>query len=332
MPYEPAAGPTAAPDIWLIPVALPYRLRFVNCYAARDPDGAWTLIDTGLNSSEQSAQTWFDAFRTLGLRYTRDVRQVLLTHMHPDHFGMAGLLQQATHTTVFISPRDREAARVSWMEREGRHEVLRRWFMGCGAPEPLAADIAAHADLTAQGTEPHPTRLRDLDMETPITFGGRTWRIIAAPGHSDGHVMFFSGADGVLLAGDHVLNRITPNIGRWPDADPSPLRRYLASLDDVLDLPVRLALTGHYEPVEDWRGRIFEIQAHHAHRLSWMADAVGQGATVMDVAGRVFELARLDRHELRFALAETLAHLEYLEEDGALAQESRYGMRWFRPS
>ncbi|MBW4437410.1 MAG: MBL fold metallo-hydrolase [Pleurocapsa minor GSE-CHR-MK-17-07R] len=332
MPYEPVIGPTSATDITLVPIALPYRLRWVNCYAARHTDGSWTLIDTGLNHSETSIQTWLQAFHALEIRHARDIRQVLLTHMHPDHFGMAGLLQQLSHTTVFISARDREAARIAWMEREGRSEVMKRWFVGCGADTPLATEIAAYADITAQATEPHPTRLRDLDIAAPITFGGRSWRIIETPGHSDGHVMFFSEADGVLLAGDHVLNRITPNIGLWPDGDASPLRRYLASLDSLLDLPVRLALTGHFEPIEDWRGRIYEIQAHHAHRLSWMADEAGSGATVYDVARKVFDMESLDIHQMRFALAETLAHLEFLAESGELVQEQRYGQRWFRPA
>ena len=108
--------------------------------------------------------------------------------------------------------------------------------------------------------------------------------------------------------------KITPNIGLWPESDPHPLQRFLASLNEVRSLDVRLALPGHRALITDWRGRIDEIIAHHEERLERTLDAVGSGATAYQIAGQLFDFQRLSVHEMRFALVEALAHLDYLIE------------------
>jgi glyoxylase-like metal-dependent hydrolase (beta-lactamase superfamily II) len=102
---------------------------------------------------------------------------------------------------------------------------------------------------------------------TAITLAGRRCEILHAPGHAEGQIIFYAPAERLLLCGDHVLQRITPNIGYWPLSQPNPLGRYLASLRSLLALDVALALPGHHGAITDWRGRLHELLAHHDDRL-----------------------------------------------------------------
>ncbi len=148
--------------------------------------------------------------------------------------------------------------------------------------------------------------------------GGRSFRAIHAPGHADGQLVFYSAAERLLLCGDQVLLRISPNIGVWPSTQGDPLANYLGSLTELAELEVALALPGHHGPITTWQARIAELKAHHAQRLEAMMAAVQDGATALEVSYRVFNYDRFSTHEVRFAVAETLAHLEYLAEQGRL--------------
>jgi glyoxylase-like metal-dependent hydrolase (beta-lactamase superfamily II) len=129
-----------------------------------------------------------------------------------------------------------------------------------------------------------------------------------------------------LLAGDQVLAKITPNIGLWPLSEPDPLGRYLTSLQQLTNLEVQLALPGHRDLITDWPGRIAEIQQHHTSRLEEMLALIdGNGATAYQVCTQVFG-ANLSMHEIRFAVAETLSHLEYLVKQGQVQREE--GQVW----
>jgi glyoxylase-like metal-dependent hydrolase (beta-lactamase superfamily II) len=142
------------------------------------------------------------------------------------------------------------------------------------------------------------------------------------PGHSDYHFVLHDERRRLLFAGDHLLLEITPNIGLWTYTAPRPLRRYLDSIASLRDLDVDLVFPGHGPLFHDLEGRVDELLAHHEERLSVMLAALdGKPATPFEVARRVFPEDLTD-HQLRFALAETLAHLEHLEWDGYVEQVS----------
>jgi glyoxylase-like metal-dependent hydrolase (beta-lactamase superfamily II) len=122
--------------------------------------------------------------------------------------------------------------------------------------------------------------------------------------------------------------KITPNIGVWPEGDPDPLGRFLASLHDLKRLDVRLALPGHKSLITDWAGRVDELLAHHETRLAHTLAAVEGGATVYETARRIFDSGAFSPHEWRFALAETLAHLDYLERRGKVRRQDADMLRF----
>jgi glyoxylase-like metal-dependent hydrolase (beta-lactamase superfamily II) len=133
--------------------------------------------------------------------------------------------------------------------------------------------------------------------------------------------MFYDESDKLLLSGDHVLMKITPNVGLWANSDPNPLGQFLASLQQVREYDVRLALPGHKWLIEDWQGRIDELIQHHEVRLDHILAAIDSGYHIpYDIAGHIFPTERFTVHEWRFAVAETFAHLEYLRQRDKITQ------------
>ena len=143
------------------------------------------------------------------------------------------------------------------------------------------------------------------------------WDVLHLPGHADGHLALLR--DGVLVAGDAILDGITPTVGRYPSGEPDPLRVYLLSLERVAALEPRVAFAGHGAPVGDPAARAREIVAHHGERLELTLRALDRGPrTAAEVAVALFG-AGLAVSQRRFAVAEALAHLEHLVEHGRAA-------------
>jgi glyoxylase-like metal-dependent hydrolase (beta-lactamase superfamily II) len=308
-----------APGIYQIRLPLPFALNHVNCYLLQEDEG-WTLVDTGLNWPE-GQRTWRAVFVELQIGFG-DIRRIVLTHMHPDHFGLAGWFQAKIGQAIWLSPREAELAQTVWVENGWRPECIAAYWRMGGITPAVAEVVSVQTAALRVATLPHPTRIKPIEAGESITMGGRVWRAIHAPGHSDGQLIFYDAADRLLLSGDQVLLKITPNIGLWPSTEPEPLARYLASLDDLAKLDVRLALPGHRQTVLQWCERIEELRAHHAVRLTHAYDAVGsEGATALEVSRHLFDFDRFSRHEVRFAIAEALAHLEYLMNLGELTYE-----------
>ncbi|MCL4861287.1 MAG: MBL fold metallo-hydrolase [Caldilineaceae bacterium] len=297
-----------AEHIYQVRLPLPFRLDHVNCYALRDDDG-WTLVDAGLHWPDAEA-AWRAAWAELDLQ-PRQIRRMILTHAHPDHFGMAGWVQAQSSAPVYLAAEEETFARRMWMAPAMEVAASAQHWRSAGAPEDVIQRMEAQTDHLQRMTLPHPTALATIEAGITVQMGGRKWQAIHAPGHSEGQLLFYAASDRLLLCGDHVLMKITPHIGLWPTSAPDPLGRYLASLDALAGLEVQLALPGHRHAIHDWPGRIAELQQHHAERLTTMAESA-DGATAFQVMERAFPAGLLSEHELRFALAETLAHLEHL--------------------
>jgi glyoxylase-like metal-dependent hydrolase (beta-lactamase superfamily II) len=324
-PYIPIAD-----DLCQVRIPLPFALNLVNCYLLRGDDG-WTVFDTGINTPA-GRETWQAAFDALGLRFG-DIRQIVLTHTHPDHYGLAGWMQSNAQTQgatppVLMSAREAQIADITWVQG-GRYEVIADFMAACGLPPEQVTPVANGVMTTREMTLPHPTLTGTLNAGDRLNAGKRRFEILHAPGHSDGQLLFYDPADKLILSGDQVLLKITPNIGLWPDTDPDPLARFLASLDELLQLDVRLALPGHKGLISDWSGRLRELQQHHADRLALTLQACAEGATIYEASLHIFQPGHFSHHEWRFAMVEAHAHLEYLRARGKLRREDN-GVRRYR--
>lgn len=310
-----------ADDIYQLQVPLPFALNIVNCYLLRGSQG-WTIVDCGINTPA-GREIWQDAFTALKMR-PRDIEKIVLTHVHPDHFGLSGWLQalalaDGRAVNVYTSPREDQQATWVWRAETINFE---RWLLKNGMPPAMARDVDHSMGDTHTMTLPHPAQMLHIEPNTMVTLGDRQFRTIHAPGHSDGQMLFYDADDRLILSGDHVLMKITPNIGLWEHTDPNPLGAFLQSLTQLQTLDVRLALSGHKKLVEDWAGRIGELIGHHHERLDHTREALASGAnTPYDVTMHIFKPERFTAHEWRFAIAESLAHLDYLQTSGEVVFE-----------
>ncbi|MCM3746761.1 MBL fold metallo-hydrolase [Paenibacillus pasadenensis] len=305
---------------WLrILVPLPYSLRYVNSYLVPEPEGDWTVIDPGLNTDEARG-LWLAALERLGIGQGK-LRRVLLTHQHPDHYGLAGWFQQRYGCPVVMTELSHRYAQRMWGADSSRFAAeLSGWFGRHGMPEELLEQLGPHFASFTERVEPQP-EVTYVAAGRQLEMGGEQWLLIDAPGHAGGALCLYSESSRTMIAGDQVLLRITPNISLipGPDEDPNPLRSYLTSLQQLSEYEVEAVYPGHREPFRDLAGRAAEIAAHHERRLEHLLGLLRESGPAS--AFQLCELEfgshlRRNIHNMRFAMSETLAHLAYLAAEG----------------
>lgn len=296
-------------DVHQLKVPVPFPLRFVASYLIPGDDG-WTVIDPGFDYPE-AREVWESGAREVGLDLDGGIEKILVTHLHPDHIGLARWMAGRSGAPVFMGEEEIQNARVLWdPTRDG--EELRRFLLHNGMSEATARPTAV---TTNPGVE-MPDEILPLHPGEKLEVGDGSFRLVHTPGHTDHHLMLHDERRRVVIAGDHLLLRITPNIGVWPYTAPRPLQRYLDSLESLHGLEADLVLPGHGPLFHDIDGRMDELIAHHDERLGVMHEAFrGELATPYEISRRVFP-EDLSDYQLRFALAETLAHLELLADRG----------------
>jgi len=281
---------------------VPYPLGHVNAYLIEGETPI--LVDPGMDLRALEA-----ALLALGIRL-EDVGDVLITHHHPDHYALAGRLE-AMGKRIWLPETEIEAGHRFWLELErwipaGRQELLLH-----GAPRALADEMEKSLRLTRAKVHP-PKAPRGFSGR--FTLGGRDFLALPAPGHAEGQAALLLDGE-ILLVADALLKRISPMVARWPYSENNPLKSFLETLDRLAGVPAEAVLPGHFEGF-DLKMRAQEIKTHHAERLAATRAALNEGPkTAWEVSLALFpDLS--DPTQRRFALAETLAHLAYLEAKG----------------
>lgn len=294
-------------NIYRMPVPVPFPMKYIYCYLVKGQNG-WTLIDTGFNYSE-ARQFWHDALTELSIQ-PKEIKTIYLTHFHPDHLGLAGWMQELTGAPVFIGSIELERLNATWGPESTHLEDMHSMCTHHGVPEDLTEQIIFQLSKMKTHVTPLP-ELTKIDTPT-ITIGDQEWQVIHTPGHSDGHLCFYEPKSKRIFVGDHILDKITPNISLWPGCHPNPLEEYMESLKKIAELDIERTFPAHGKVIENVHKRIEQILVHHEERLNDMAHLVKEGKTAYQVANEAFNHRELNAHQWRFALAETLAHLEYL--------------------
>src|SRR5262249_21529420 len=230
---------------------------------------------------------------------------------------MAGWLAEQGGALVHLAPLEQTFAQAVWHEGAATEQAVAEFFRAHGMPADLAEQVRQSMAATRAMTSPWPAATT-IEPGARIQIGDRSFQAIATPGHSDGHLVFYCAEERLLLCGDAVLIKITPNVSLWPHGRPDPLADFLGSLDILAALRVDLALPGHGPLIRAFGERLAELRSHHHQRLEIIEQAAGCGTNAFAVCTAVFPTTALSPHQLRFAMAETLAHLEYLTGLGRL--------------
>ena len=298
-----------AEGVYQLKVPVPIPLVFVSAYLIEGEDG-WTLLDTGFDNP-RGREAWEAGARSVGCDLDRDVARILVSHFHPDHLGAARWLQERSGAPVYMLAGEIPHARQVW-ENPGHVKDMENHFTRNGMDPELARRAVAG---TRQDVK-LPDEILPLQEGDEISLGEGAATVVHAPGHADHQFMLHHARRRVLFAADHVLLKITPNIGLNPDTEPRPLARFIRHLEKLRGMDIDLVLPGHGPVFHDLDGRISELVSHHTERLDVMHDALLDGwRTPFEVSKQVFR-DDLSLYERCFALSETLAHLEHLSNQG----------------
>lgn len=317
-------------NIYRIEIPLPRNpLRVLNSYLIKDSDRN-LLIDTGFNL--EACQNAMDqALARLGIDMQHT--DLFITHVHTDHSGLVQHLFRPG-ASVWMGEDDAELFEANMRENlfiNTASLLLRRsGLLLEGVPNrPQEEATAKYADRALVPI----SVVREGDT---FVRGGYNWMAVATPGHTAGHMCLYEATHKILIAGDHILDKITPNIGLW-NFKYDPLGQYLPSLDKIAGMNVDLVLPGHRNIITDMRGRIREIQHHHHLRLQDAMQALGgDKKTVAHVARRMsWDLSYKDwddfpLNQKMHACAEALAHLYHLVVKGQLTMGEEAGVLYFQ--
>ncbi|WP_454688022.1 MBL fold metallo-hydrolase [Achromobacter aloeverae] len=321
---EPGRAIDVADGVRWIRMPLPFALDHINLWLLRDEiDGraGWTVVDCGVSRDNVKA-LWEQVFENVldGL----PVLRVLVTHMHPDHVGLADWLCRRWNAPLWMTMTDYALACL-WSRSHGSGaggEAAVAHFSRHGMTDPASLDklrerVGYYPNLVPSVPERF-TRIMHGDR---LRIGGRDWRVIVGYGHAPEHASFYCEQAGVIITGDMVLPRISTNVSVFdhePESD--PLRRYLESLDGYDGVPEEtLVLPSHGRPFKGLHERIGQQRRHHAERLAEVLDACAQPRSTADIVPIMFKRP-LDLHQMTFAMGEALAHLHMLYYQGKLSR------------
>ncbi len=313
-------------------MSVPWALNHVNCWLLEGEQssagsGALTLIDTGINNSS-TRNVWQT------LLQNQVPKQVLITHYHPDHSGLAGWFH--VQGSICLS-HDQEIAvmRSIWDSSEpdyvaGFSDWYARHGLGAAHIQPLTQ--IGHGYRATVAPLPATVDWQTLNAGDEIHLGTRRFTVMTGRGHAPAMLMLFCAEEMLLIAADQILPRISPNISVFPSSpDQNPLASFLDSLNELLSLPAdTLVLPSHGDPFLGLHERTQSLIHHHNARLDQLREVCVVPKQAAEVLSVLFA-RELDVQQMSFALGEAVAHLRYLVSLGELVESEESGKTVFSP-
>ena len=309
------------PGVFVLHLPLPMKPTIVNVYLVRgsiaeSTDCEWALVDTGIGSKDSIA-VFEECLELVGCR-PEQIGKIVVTHHHPDHFGCAGPYKEMTGADVYVHPAEWERSQ-HFMPNE-RPQWVMDWFTSHGLPLDRFTRIPKQRDFW-QGMYQPTAPDAELSDGLEIPVGQRTLQAVWTPGHASGHCVVYLHEEGIMIAGDHLLPRITPHVGFGPATEGNPLGDFIASHEKIQKLDVDLVLPAHGGVFPDHIKRSNQIIQHHHVRLEQILDILRrEPRTGYEIARRAFDFGDYSPITYQFpATFETLAHLEYLRHEGKVS-------------
>ena len=331
----PEAGATrqVAPGIQWIRMPMPLALSHINLWAIEDGN-AWTLVDTGLQTSD-TASAWRQLLA--GPLGGKDVSRIFVTHMHPDHVGMSGWLTRKFNCRLWMTRLEYLTCRtlVADTGREAPEDGL-RFYRKAGWDEDALEHYRTRFGNFGKMVHALPDSYRRIQDGECITIGEHQWRVVVGNGHSPEHACLYCPDLKILISGDQVLPRISSNVSVFPtEPDADPLGDWIASLEKIKrEVPNDvLVLPAHNEPFHGLHERLDYLLHSQENALDRLRQALQQPKRAVDVFSVLFsrEIKPDDRSLLSLATGESVAHLNYLLHRGeAVKEEGADGATWYR--
>jgi len=330
------------PGIYQLQLPLPSipsnsHLGYVNAYLIQG-DNEYLLIDTGWNTEEA-----FDSLKKqlaeTGIGFS-DISQIVVTHIHPDHYGLAGRLRHLSQAKIALHYVEKGLIESRYINMEELLQQVKQWLHVNG----VAGDELLTLQTASVGVAKFVfTALPDVTLHggETVSIGLFSFQVLWTPGHSPGHISLYEPTQKILISGDNILPTITPNIGLHPQSSSNPLGDYLNSLNALKQLDVNLVLPGHENTFNGLKPRIEELIQHHKQRNSEILETVkAKPKTAYQIATEITWMSaingvgwqKLASWDKRLAMLETMAHLESMRVDGKVGKFFRDGIIHYQPS
>lgn len=305
---------------------LPFALDHVNLWVMGSTDsGSQAIVDTGIDSSK-TKDIWNNLF-------DQGVKPVdlLVTHYHPDHIGLAGWLTENCGCRCLMSKQEITQSKQAYGSSDdefGRGQS--DWFEQHGLDSERAADIRGRGNTYRPIVSPLPEDVFVVAAGDTVELGEISWRVLTGGGHAPEQICLYSEALNLLISADQVLPRITPNVSlSWYKKEGDPLAIFLESLGMFADLPDDvIVLPSHGLPFTGLHGRIADLREHHEERLELLTQSLRKPQTATELLPVLFR-RELDNRQLMFAMGECLAHLRLLTNRGEISEENDDGVSFF---
>jgi len=328
---KPADGETltVAPGVKWLRMPLPFVLNHINLWLLEDGDG-WCIVDTGIASKPTQA-VWESLLD--GELAGRPVTRVIVTHLHPDHMGLAGWLHERTGAPVWMTRSEYLSARVLFADQPPAPSETLAFYRAAGFTDEQLATYSAGFGVYRKLLSTPPMTFSRMQADDQLSIGQHTWRVLIGRGHSPEHACLYCAELGVLIAGDQALPNISPNVSIWPtEPDANPLHDWLEScrvLPTQMPADV-LVLPAHGRLYTGLGARMAELIAEHEQALDAARAACAEPRRAVDLFDALFRGAVNGGNRV-MAAGEAMAHLAYLEKAGELqAHTDSSGVRWYQ--
>lgn len=314
-----------AEGVYWVRFPMPMSLDHINLWLLEDGEG-WTVVDTCL-AIPDAKELWESLFS--GFMGGKPIQRVLCTHMHPDHVGLAGWLCERFDCALWMTRGEYLTCRtlVADTDREAPEAGI-DFYRRAGYDEEQIERYRKRFGFFGKAVSPLPDSYRRLsDMET-LTIGGRYWQVFVGSGHSPEHACFYCPSLRLLISGDQVLPRITPNVSLHPtEPEGDPLKAWLYSSARLREkLPEDLlVLPSHQAPFVGLHTRLSQLIDGHERDLRQLLEFLNEPRRAVECFPPLFT-REIGSGELGLAIGETLAHLNcllgqrrirrYLDDDG----------------
>lgn len=318
-----------------IPIRMPgFQLVYVNLYLIRGDDG-YLLVDTGWNATEA-----FDALviqlKEIGVDFT-DIIRIIITHLHPDHYGLAGRLKELSGATITLHQREKDLIDSRYIHMDSLLNEIAEWLKLHGVPKeelPRLQKASLAASKSVLPAQPD----HALHGGEKIDLGSFCFEVLWTPGHSPGHLCLYEQNKKILISGDHILPATFTNVSLHPQSGENPLHDYFESLKCIDQLEVDITLPAHEHVFTDLKQRLGELFHHHEDRreaiLKILRERTSNAYEISSgipwiVNGSTLSFDKLIPLDKRLAVMSALAHLKLLHKEKRIESTSMNGCMAF---